>query len=159
MWHMWESATGSTSCPSRMNSNINLCECTNPSAVPIPGACIADKWGGSVCGRCGSQHPGALCSSSGVNLCPCQTRQGGPGPCSEAAWRRRLCWYMPLFLSSSSFTCPFCLLFHLLTFFYVVNSSSSSFSSSSVFLTLSPSPTSLLLSLLPCFFSFFSLYA
>ena len=61
---------------------------------------IADKWGGSVCGRCGSQHPGALCSPSGVNLCPCQVRQGGPRTCSEAAWRYCLCWYVPFFFHS-----------------------------------------------------------
>ncbi len=99
---------GAISLCSRMNSNIQLCECTNPSAAPIPGACVADKWGGSVCGRCGSQHSGALCSSGGVNLCPCQIRQGGPGPCSEAAWRCRLCWYVPLLLSSSSFMYSSC---------------------------------------------------
>ena len=82
------------------NSKIKLYESTNPSAVPIPCACIADKWGGSVCGRCGSQHPRALCSPSGVNLCPCQARQGGPRTCSEAAWRCCLCWYVPLFFHS-----------------------------------------------------------
>jgi len=76
------------------------CICTDPDAVPIPCACIADKWGGGVCGRCGSQHPGALCSPSGVNLCPCQVRQGGPRTCSEAAWRCCLCWYVPLFFHS-----------------------------------------------------------
>ncbi len=38
---------------------INLCECTNPSTVPIPGACVADKWGGSVRGRCWSRPQGS----------------------------------------------------------------------------------------------------
>ncbi len=75
------------------------CICTDPDAVPIPCACIADKWGGGVCGRCGSQHPGAIGSctrmNSNIDLCECTNPSAVPIPCMHCRQvGRQFMWQM-----------------------------------------------------------------